>query len=159
MTDKDQSVDLIGGVTTDEAIVKLLRDRCIAVEERGFDPERPKRVPFNMLPKEEQDGILHAYAEQHPELNALDVERGPKSVYELWDSIIKAVAPEHDPRRFHPTQLQEMRRMFYSGFAACLDIALMIGDTAVTEDQGVAYLQSLHDECHEFMQQMIAGEA
>lgn len=124
----------------------------------GFDPNDHKRR-WRQLPPEVRDVIISQFTEQHPEFNPMDVKRGPKTVFELWDSLIKSVAPGGDPNNFHPTQLQEMRRMFYRGFAGCLDIALMIGDNAVSEDQGVEYLSSLHDECKEFMDKMLAGEA
>lgn len=56
-------------------------------------------------------------------------------------------------------QRHEMRLAFYAGAAAVLDITYGIGGESTSEAGGVAILQSLHDESHQFAMQLMAGRA
>lgn len=106
--------------------------------------------------RRERESAISRYADQHPELNPLH-PNGPQSIYEVWESYIKAVS--HGVGPLHPVQVQETRRAFYAGFGGCLDYLLKIGGDEVSEEQGMTMLESFHDECREFMHDAAEGRA
>ena len=64
-----------------------------------------------------------------------------------WQSYSKAVMPNNAP----PIQVQEMRRAFYAGATAMLDITKLLGEEDVSEETGVAALEALQQEIVDFL--------
>ncbi len=77
------------------------------------------------------------------------------SVKEAWESFEAAVIPEDAPA----VQRSEMRRAFYAGAWAMLMGCSSIGETSVTEEEGVAMLESWKKECERFYLMMNMGRA
>lgn len=65
---------------------------------------------------------------------------------EEWESYRRDVMPKDAGH----SQKLETRRAFYAGAAAFYKLVYGIGDRKVTEDQGVAVLESLADELQRF---------
>jgi len=56
-------------------------------------------------------------------------------------------------------QRQEMRRAFYSGFQASLNVGVEIAAADMSDEAGAAVLQGLHEECRLFCAEIQAGRA
>lgn len=79
-----------------------------------------------------------------------------RSVAAMWVLYRTRVLAVNAP----PIQVSECRRAFYAGVQSILlDGLLGIGDDSVSEEQGVAHLDSLHKECEQFSRDVMAGKA
>lgn len=56
-------------------------------------------------------------------------------------------------------QKQEMRRAFYAGYQSAVTACSDLGDDAIPEDAGVAFLQARMDELAGFGKAIMAGKA
>ena len=72
-----------------------------------------------------------------------------------WDSYRRDVVPARAPL----IQLQETRRAFYAGAWAALQLLAAVSSDDVSEDAGAAYIESLHQECRDFVASMLRGES
>lgn len=63
------------------------------------------------------------------------------------------------PTEALPVQMQETRRAFYAGARYLLGVLEGIGDNAVSEDSGVAILESIAAELTRFLNDVEAGRA
>lgn len=63
------------------------------------------------------------------------------------------------PASVGPPQLQETRRAWYAAVYWMLGQLLEVGEAAVSEDAGAAYLETLHIESRAFVQRVADGEA
>jgi hypothetical protein len=73
-----------------------------------------------------------------------------------WGRFEKLVLDSNAP----PIQRQEMRRAFYAGVHLALMIARdLIGDPEVSEEVGIAALNSMHDEIQAFNRAIQEGRA
>lgn len=72
-----------------------------------------------------------------------------------WRSYAEHVLPTGAPS----VQVRETRRAFYAGARHLLGVLEGIGDHAVTEDGGVAILQSVSVELTRFLHDVEAGRA
>jgi hypothetical protein len=72
-----------------------------------------------------------------------------------WDDYNANVLPKDAP----PIQRSETRRAFYAGAYTMLCKVSEIGESHVSEDQGVSTLESLKAECEAFYDQMNRGQA
>jgi hypothetical protein len=80
-----------------------------------------------------------------------------ETVGEIWRSFWSAIRPEGP---VSPVQIQETRRAFYGGFAACLLLLRnTVGQDEMTEDEGVAYAEALLSECSTFQRLVKEGKA
>ncbi len=77
------------------------------------------------------------------------------TVKAAWDSFEAMVMPD-DPV---PNQVQEMRRSFYAGAYAMLLMCSTVGGDSVSEDEGVAMLESWRKECERFVAMINMGRA
>ena len=77
------------------------------------------------------------------------------TVQEQWEIFSKQVVPKDAPA----IQVTEMRRSFYAGAESMLRIQWAIGDSAISEDAGVAILEGVHDECRRFADDVAKGVA
>jgi hypothetical protein len=74
---------------------------------------------------------------------------------EAWAGFARAVLPPG----CSAVQRQGMRRAFYSGAFSALVHLMTIADDSVSEEQGMAILDALHQECHEFNNLVKSGRA
>lgn len=65
---------------------------------------------------------------------------------EQWQSFDQAIIPKNAP----PIQRQEMRRAFYAGAFAMLNISKQLGDEDIDMDAGVAVLEGVEQEIQQF---------
>lgn len=73
-----------------------------------------------------------------------------------WKSYRERVMPPQVP----DVQLVETRRAFYAGASAVLALCHdTIGDPNASEEEGVAILSGMHEECKQFAQRVEQGEA
>ena len=75
------------------------------------------------------------------------------TVQAQWESFLAQALPSGA----HPVQIQEMRRSFYAGAAAMLQLASTASE--LSEDAGAAVLESLLLELNEFGNAVLRGEA
>ena len=68
------------------------------------------------------------------------------TIEEVWKLFAGLVLPPNVP----PIQFIEMRKAFYAGAAAMLELVMMVGDDSFEEDAGVQRLESLSQELTEF---------
>jgi hypothetical protein len=76
--------------------------------------------------------------------------KSKKRIEKEWLDFEKRVMPKNAPA----VQRQEMRRAFYAGVSSTLNIAFALGDDDVGEDEGAAVLESMRQECIEFVAQV-----
>jgi hypothetical protein len=76
-----------------------------------------------------------------------------ETVKAMWEGFEKDVIPDDAPL----VQVQEMRRAFYAGAWAMLVGCKSVGNDDVTEDEGVAQLESWRKECERFVAMMNMG--
>lgn len=72
-----------------------------------------------------------------------------------WDAFQTLVVPASAG----PVQRQEMRRAFYAGAEAVLQLMWGIGDKNVSEEQGMETISSWHEECQNFADAVRTGKA
>lgn len=77
------------------------------------------------------------------------------TVADAWAFFWGRVAPPDAG----PVQVTDSRRCFYAGFAAALDVCLMMGDRDVPEDAGADTLDRLYQECLAFGRRVREGTA
>ena len=78
------------------------------------------------------------------------------SVAEMWATYARGILP----RTAGPTQIIETRRAFYAGcFAMQTAYVVGVGDDSVSEDEGEAYMISLHAELTRFFEDVKRGRA
>jgi hypothetical protein len=65
-------------------------------------------------------------------------ERAKRTIHDWWDGYRASVIPKDAPE----IQIMESRRAFYGGFGATLRIFDAISDDDVSEDEGVAWLET-----------------
>jgi hypothetical protein len=73
-----------------------------------------------------------------------------KRIASEWNSFEKAVMPQNASA----IQRKEMRRAFYAGGWAMLQIAKELGDENISEEQGVVVLESIEAEYQDFMKRV-----
>ena len=78
-----------------------------------------------------------------------------KGISEEWISYAVTVIPVAAPK----VQYQESCRAFFAGAWAALNLVAAIGEEAVTDEQGAAYIESLMQECREFNRDVVGGRA
>jgi hypothetical protein len=76
--------------------------------------------------------------------------KSKKRIEKEWLDFEKRVVPKNAPA----VQRQEMRRAFYAGVSSVLNIAFALGDDDISEDEGAAVLESMRQECIEFVAQV-----
>lgn len=64
-----------------------------------------------------------------------------RTIEECWKGF-HAILPKDAPA----IQVQETRRAFYAGFAACLGLFQKMGNDDLSDDAGAAILEGLHEE-------------
>ena len=72
-----------------------------------------------------------------------------------WESFEAHVIPADSPL----VQVQECRRAFYAGAMAMLSMCESVGETGVSEDEGVRRLEGWRKECERFIAMMNMGRA
>ena len=77
------------------------------------------------------------------------------SIAQQWESFSANVLPRDAPT----VQRQEMRRAFYAGAHAMLEMTSAICDPSVSEDAGVHMIHGWFEESAHFAQQVVAGSA
>jgi hypothetical protein len=78
------------------------------------------------------------------------------TIGDLWLSYLDQVIPVGAPL----VQIQESKRAFYAAAGLVLDLLMSgIGDDTVSEEDGVAYLESLHQEVRAFVGDVVNGRA
>ncbi len=77
------------------------------------------------------------------------------TVQEKWDSFSLLVVPKDAS----PVQRQEMRRAFYAGAEAMMQIQWAVGAEDISEDAGIHILEGCRSELQGFVEQVVAGEA
>ena len=75
------------------------------------------------------------------------------TIAEQWELLSANVIPDDAPI----IQRVEMKRAFYAGAAAVLDLHYIIGDTKYSEDAAIAMIDGWQDECVCFAHQMESG--
>jgi hypothetical protein len=79
-----------------------------------------------------------------------------RSIADMWEIYRERVVPRDAP----PVQVSECRRAFYAGAQGVLMDGFMgIGDKSISEDDGIAHLEKLHQECNDFAAKVAAGRA
>jgi len=76
------------------------------------------------------------------------------AVAQEWQSFALAVMPVDA----HPVQRQEMRRSFYGGVKAMLEVLKGIGSKSVSEEDGIALMERIDAELNQFYKDMLAGK-
>lgn len=71
-----------------------------------------------------------------------------ETVEEGWNSYAEAIFQGMSPTR---TQIVETKKAFYAGALFLLQQSTIIGTDAVSEDEGVEYLEGINDELHAFV--------
>jgi hypothetical protein len=74
---------------------------------------------------------------------------------EAWESFVKNVMPAAAPAIQH----QEMRRAFYAGAYSMLVLVTEAAPDSISEDEGVALLEGLAQECAAFHKTLAEGKA
>lgn len=74
------------------------------------------------------------------------------TISEQWQSFSSVL-----PAGAGKIQRQEVRRAFYAGAKAVLNLSAVIADQS--EDAGVQMLEGLHEECRRFFQHVQEGKA
>jgi len=77
------------------------------------------------------------------------------TVQEQWGSFSKIAIPKDAP----DVQVTEMRRAFYAGVESMLRIQLAIGDAEISEDDAMAMLEGVYDECRRFAAEVARGSS
>jgi hypothetical protein len=77
------------------------------------------------------------------------------TIAQMWLAYLDDVVPKGAPQ----VQLQETKRAFYAGVKAALGILTEIGDDTISEDQGVAIIEAMHEECRAFINDVLEGRA
>ena len=72
-----------------------------------------------------------------------------------WESLSATVMPKDASL----VQIQEMRRMFFAGASAMLQLQFVIGADSFSEDAAIAMIEGWHEECRMFGQQILNGTA
>lgn len=72
-----------------------------------------------------------------------------RTIQEQWIDYRKKVVPPDAP----DVQIQETRRGFYAGALAILQMQFAVsgGEEELSDDAGVALIESWHQECADFM--------
>jgi hypothetical protein len=79
-----------------------------------------------------------------------------RTVEQEWASFESAVLSKNAGA----IQRQEMRRAFYAGFGAALgSLQQMASESGDDDDLGVTMVESLHQECMQFVADIKAGRA
>ena len=78
-----------------------------------------------------------------------------ESVAQWWDAFARATLP----RNCSTVQRWEVRRAFYAGAFAMLTACANIGEDAVSEEQGIQWLEAWRKEITEFYESVKAGTA
>lgn len=73
-----------------------------------------------------------------------------KRVESEWNKFEGAVMPKDA----HPIQHKEMKRAFYAGVWAMLQMAEELGYEEVSEDAGIMALDAIQIECMDFMRRV-----
>jgi hypothetical protein len=77
------------------------------------------------------------------------------TIQSKWELFERLVIPKDAPE----IQRKEMRRAFYAGAEAILQLQFVIGEESISEDAAMAMLTGLHSECAQFGQQIASGHA
>lgn len=77
-----------------------------------------------------------------------------KSVEQEWQDFAARVIPQLKPGQ---VQFDEMKKAFFAGVFALQSALVEIGQTHVSEDEGVAYLESIRIECTRFAASLTIG--
>lgn len=77
------------------------------------------------------------------------------TIQEQWEQFSALVLPPD----LSAIQAQEMRRAFYAGVQAMINIQWEIGDESISEAAGVQMLEGIHDECRRFALEIANGKA
>jgi hypothetical protein len=77
-----------------------------------------------------------------------------ESVRQMWEDFAAAILPAD----CSAVQRQEMRRAFFAGFNALLCALMAMGDDAVSEDEGAAWLEAWKQELVAFYADLKAGK-
>lgn len=72
-----------------------------------------------------------------------------KTIQQEWELFAKSIFRR---QKISETQRTEMRKAFFAGATAMLAMVQETGEPEVSEDEGVAHLDALHDELLAFMQ-------
>lgn len=75
------------------------------------------------------------------------------TIQEKWELFHSRVIPITAP----DVQVREMRRAFYSGVEAMLQIQWEIGGPDISESAGIAMIEGIHDECRRFADEVAEG--
>lgn len=75
-----------------------------------------------------------------------------KTVQQEWESFAKAIFRGQE---ISEIQFTETKKAFFAGATAMLSMVQSVGDDGVTDEDGVAYLDALHDEILAFMQNFV----
>lgn len=82
-----------------------------------------------------------------------------KTVRERWEEYAEFIFANTGVEKTS-TQYRETRRAFYAGFVSCLMMGHdEIGSEEVSEDEGVAIMESMLAECKQFYQDVKEGRA
>ncbi len=68
------------------------------------------------------------------------------SIQKLWTDFQKKVIAPNAPAH----QVRDMRMAFHAGFFSMLLMAMRLGETDVSEDAGILYLEQLRKEMNNF---------
>lgn len=79
------------------------------------------------------------------------------TIEDRWQNLIKSV---FKGQRVSDIQYQEMRRSFYCGFAAGLNLLSDIAaDADITEEESIDYVAGLRTQIRDFLMQILEGGA
>ena len=70
-----------------------------------------------------------------------------RTLHDQWASYENSVIPKSAPA----IQTQECRRAFYAGAQAMMGMVAEVGNSGVSEDAGVALLESFKNELNDFL--------
>lgn len=79
----------------------------------------------------------------------------PMTIAHSWAMFRALSIPANAP----DAQVKEMRTAFYLGATAVVSMTTEISSDNVSQEQGVAFLDALHKEAHEFSAQLVAEAA
>lgn len=77
------------------------------------------------------------------------------TIQQEWESFRDEVIPDDAPN----IQIIEMRRAFYAGAQAVLNLQIAITGPEISEDAGAAIIEGWHDELRIFADQVRKGKA
>lgn len=75
------------------------------------------------------------------------------TIQERWESFKKDVIPEDAPE----FQVQDMKRAFYSGVIAMMNIDLVVSEDGVSDEAAVAMLEGCHQEARQYVHDLNRG--